>query len=122
MAAKEVVECRRPASRDAHGRMRISRWWRPGAAAILRANSSKRPRDHRGSRPYAARFQETRLRQVQAAEPLCLGRPGERAASLLLLRDGHDGGDRKSVVSGKSVSVRVDLGGRRIIKKKNHIQ
>src|SRR3546814_17352475 len=28
------------------------------------------------------------------------------------------GRDRKSVVSGKSVSVRVDLGGRRIIKKK----
>src|SRR3546814_12462816 len=28
------------------------------------------------------------------------------------------GGDRKSVVSGKSVSVSVDLGGRRIIKKK----
>src|SRR3546814_14536846 len=33
-----------------------------------------------------------------------------------------DGGplDRKSVVSGKSVSARVDLGGRRIIKKKNN--
>src|SRR3546814_13179220 len=30
--------------------------------------------------------------------------------------------DRKSVVLGKSVSVRVDLGGRRIIKKKNLIQ
>src|SRR3546814_19603172 len=30
--------------------------------------------------------------------------------------------DRKSVVSGKSVSVRVDLGGRRIIKKKNKHQ
>src|SRR3546814_12173965 len=29
--------------------------------------------------------------------------------------------DRKSVVTGKSVSVRVDLGGRRIIKKKNKI-
>src|SRR3546814_3246146 len=29
--------------------------------------------------------------------------------------------DRKSVVEGKSVSVRVDLGGRRIIKKKTHI-
>src|SRR3546814_19916451 len=28
--------------------------------------------------------------------------------------------DRKSVVSGKSVSVRVDLGGRRIIKKKDN--
>src|SRR3546814_19503113 len=32
--------------------------------------------------------------------------------------DGGRAGDRKSVVSGKSVSVRVDLGGRRIIKKK----
>src|SRR3546814_15374546 len=30
--------------------------------------------------------------------------------------------DRKSVVSGKSVSVRVDLGGPRIIKKKNRTQ
>src|SRR3546814_16849348 len=29
-------------------------------------------------------------------------------------------GDRKSVVSGKSVSVRVDLGGRRLIKKKKN--
>src|SRR3546814_19618134 len=29
--------------------------------------------------------------------------------------------DRKSVVSGKSVSVRVDLGGRRIIKKNTNI-
>src|SRR3546814_15085479 len=28
--------------------------------------------------------------------------------------------DRKSVVSGKSVSIRVELGGRRIIKKKKH--
>src|SRR3546814_5509959 len=28
--------------------------------------------------------------------------------------------DRKSVVSGRSVSVRVDLGGRRILKKKHH--
>src|SRR3546814_16046868 len=30
----------------------------------------------------------------------------------------EQGSDRKSVVEGKSVSVRVDLGGRRIIKKK----
>src|SRR3546814_13621765 len=34
--------------------------------------------------------------------------------------DNEDLKDRKSVVSGKSVSVRVDLGGRRIIKKKNN--
>src|SRR3546814_17316781 len=32
---------------------------------------------------------------------------------------GVDLTDRKSVVSGKSVSVRVDLGGRRIINKRN---
>src|SRR3546814_294726 len=32
-----------------------------------------------------------------------------------------DPADRKSVVSGKSVSVRVDLGGRRILKKTNNI-
>src|SRR3546814_14204848 len=54
---------------------------------------------------------------------LFLGRCAER-----LHRQQHGGagrlglevaqGDRKSVVSGKSVSVRVDLGGRRIIKKK----
>src|SRR3546814_3934519 len=31
---------------------------------------------------------------------------------------GSGSGDRKSVVKGKSVSVRVDLGGRRIIKQK----
>src|SRR3546814_13809069 len=30
--------------------------------------------------------------------------------------------DRKSVVSGKSVSVRVDLGGRRILKKKQQLK
>src|SRR3546814_21072517 len=35
------------------------------------------------------------------------------------LRVADDKGDRKSVVSGKSGSVRVDIGGRRIIKTKN---
>src|SRR3546814_12824611 len=35
------------------------------------------------------------------------------------LRAGFAEVDRKSVVSGKSVSVRVDLGGRRIIQKQN---
>src|SRR3546814_18244227 len=40
---------------------------------------------------------------------------------ILLHRDEHPpAGDRKSVVEGESVSVRVDLGGRRIIKKKNN--
>src|SRR3546814_15561419 len=46
---------------------------------------------------------------VLAAGTLAVsGQLGDQAAT----------GDRKSVVSGKSVSVRVDLGGRRIIKKK----
>src|SRR3546814_14848048 len=42
-----------------------------------------------------------------------------RGAASLRIRSS----DRKSVVQGKSVSVRVDVGGRRIIKKKsNHRQ
>src|SRR3546814_13292512 len=41
-----------------------------------------------------------------------------RQDACVMLEIGVDHGDRKSVVSGKSVSVRVDLGGRRIIKKK----
>src|SRR3546814_17753184 len=45
----------------------------------------------------------------------------ERGAWFLFLPNySPDLKDRKSVVSGKSVSVRVDLGGRRIIKKKNN--
>src|SRR3546814_15911376 len=45
----------------------------------------------------------------------------EDAAGFLGMMDA-DEEDRKSVVSGKSVSVRVDLGGRRIIKKKTQQQ
>src|SRR3546814_17214632 len=40
------------------------------------------------------------------------------ALAEVLANHGIDRIDRKSVVEGKSVSVRVDLGGRRIIKKK----
>src|SRR3546814_13341902 len=41
-----------------------------------------------------------------------------RTIALVLRRHPSGAPDRKSVVWGKSVSVRVDLGGRRIIKKK----
>src|SRR3546814_16843981 len=60
----------------------------------------------------------------------CLGsadvRVSRHDAGTILLRaiklTGNPGtGDRKSVVSGKSVSVRVDLGGRRLIKKKKKV-
>src|SRR3546814_14268895 len=49
-----------------------------------------------------------------------LARPDPRREHGVVERDdeGLAGRDRKSVVSGKRVSVRVDLGGRRIIKKK----
>src|SRR3546814_18367050 len=45
---------------------------------------------------------------------LCAGMPINRIFQTF----GMPMGDRKSVVEGKSVSVRVDLGGRRILKKK----
>src|SRR3546814_18325543 len=56
----------------------------------------------------------------------CKGSPMEDFIDNLAAQEGWTesttktvlAGDRKSVVSGKSVSVRVDLGGRRIIKKK----
>src|SRR3546814_10936636 len=61
----------------------------------------------------------------RAAPVLAARRRGRTAAHLrggpLRGRVAAPPGDRKSVVEGKSVSVRVDLGGRRIIKKKNHI-
>src|SRR3546814_20261464 len=44
-----------------------------------------------------------------------------RIPQIVELNIGHSiVADRKTVVSGKSVSVRVDLGGRRSRKKKNH--
>src|SRR3546814_19482063 len=46
------------------------------------------------------------------------GRSADKLAEVRDLVGAPAGTDRKSVVEGKSVSVRVDLGGRRIIKKK----
>src|SRR3546814_18152898 len=55
-------------------------------------------------------------------EPAAGAEGGERPHRLLAAHRGllrlRLPSDRKSVVEGKSVSVRVDLGGRRIIKKK----
>src|SRR3546814_15338289 len=54
--------------------------------------------------------------------PMSFSSGGKQYVSVLV---GYGGSaavtrDRKSVVEGKSVSVRVDLGGSRIIKKKKH--
>src|SRR3546814_20512433 len=62
------------------------------------------------------------LPPVVAAPTFAIRKP---AVAVFLLDDYVSPGimfaDRKSVVEGKSVSVLVDLGGRRIIKKKQHI-
>src|SRR3546814_14452331 len=47
---------------------------------------------------------------------------GQRQHEVLAERIVHSEGNRKSVVSGKSVSVRVELGGRRLLKKKKQLQ
>src|SRR3546814_16285561 len=57
----------------------------------------------------------------EAATAVSRGRAGGAAPARPQAGHRHkgaDGADRKSVGEGKSVSVRVDLGGRRIIKKK----
>src|SRR3546814_12859199 len=66
------------------------------------------------------------LGQLSVAErPIVTHQAGEKHLASLRAEYEKNGvhavchADRKSVVKGKSVSVRVDLGGRRIIKKKN---
>src|SRR3546814_1146152 len=65
---------------------------------------------------------ETEIRFEQGVQALqqqaASGQQGKRRGNLECDQPPAQSGDRKSVVSGKRVSVRVDLGGRRIIKKK----
>src|SRR3546814_16697613 len=87
--------------------LRIKRGAHPQAAGIdavravlgLFAETVDQPAPHR--------LDEIATDAIELAQPLA-----HRAERL--------GIDRKSVVSGKGVSVRVDLGGRRIIKKKKN--
>src|SRR3546814_13518745 len=53
------------------------------------------------------------LQKVQLGQPVRIAKPRSPGSAAK-----PQPADRKSVVSGKGVSVRVDLGGRRIIKKK----
>src|SRR3546814_13743844 len=93
-------------------RRRRARSARP-AAALQPARHGAQRRLHGARRPGAA-VERVGGRSRVALTRLfasCLRKPGGRHS--------REGGDRKSVVWGKSVAVRVDLGGRRSIKKKN---
>src|SRR3546814_11784230 len=87
--------------------MRISDWSSDVCSSDLvagRLNVSRQPVTHALAVLKAQGFLEASGRQGLTVAPI--------DPALL---------DRKSVVEGKSVSVRVDLGGRRIIKKKHII-
>src|SRR3546814_17376327 len=93
---------------------------KPGAEPSLRPeeqheNQARHDRRY-GERQIDEGYEQTLARKIEFGD-----RPGCGKAQKHVERyaDGRDQkGDRKRVVSGKSVSVRVDLGGRRLIKKK----
>src|SRR3546814_14191386 len=75
------------------------------------------------------RYEDHHRRPARPADLVEADRPGIEERRFQVEDDEEDRdeveshvADRKSVVSGKSVSVRVDLGGRRLIKQKNNIQ
>src|SRR3546814_11788907 len=80
------------------------------AGAVVDDNHRLGARQHRELFLGGERTDAT-IDQRDLAEQAQVGHTGHR-------RNHAEAGDRKSVVSGKSVSVRVALGGRRIIKKK----
>src|SRR3546814_20596679 len=103
--------------------MRISDWSSDVCSSDL--PGPRRPVVVRPSRRPGRRWRcENAAREPGVDIIACLRSPDRRHPGghddLLAWRQLHHlaRGDRKSVVWGKSVSVRVDLGGRRVIKKK----
>src|SRR3546814_15005196 len=93
--------------------MRISDWSSDVCSSDLAEAGARRGAAARDSRAPEARLRRADRRLAEA-------RP---AADALPPAVEAGGGDRKSDVSGKSVSGRVDPGGSRIIKKKNtHVE
>src|SRR3546814_20582249 len=103
--------------------MRISDWSSDVCSSDLTPTGPGRPGNLRKPlppphRPFSPPAAAARLgrRAYRRDEIGCLDKRRPTTSLLPSMED------RKSVVSGKSVSVRVDLGGRRIIKKKNNNQ
>src|SRR3546814_20528611 len=96
--------------------MRISDWSSDVCSSDL---LGRHHGDEEGGRPLVAEPQDRTVDQAERIQhrvdiaPLAQEREPDDARSEI--------GDRKGVVEGKSVSVRVDLGGRRIIKNKSTI-
>src|SRR3546814_20272055 len=90
--------------------MRISDWSSDVCSSDL--DGEELPLPHRIAGGKAVQHQ----RGARLTRAIDQRRP-HRADRELILRPGEDCPDRKSVVKGKSVSVRVDTGGRRTIQK-----
>src|SRR3546814_19182819 len=103
--------------------MRISDWSSDVCSSDLRLRCQRsgpvRSDPGRSQRRTAAVFAQMAIEPERGLQPAAGWRePNHGHDDLLTKQIAGRSGDRKSVVSGKSVSVRVDLGGRRIIKKK----
>src|SRR3546814_13626299 len=101
--------------------MLISDWSSDVCSSDLRRC---RPRRRRGRETDTILFARARLKGgAMTAESQQVAAGADSAATLADTgHHGHAHQDRKSVVSGKSVSVRVDRGGRRILQKKKNKQ
>src|SRR3546814_16844034 len=104
--------------------MRISDWSSDVCSSDLRRcrAGGHPPRCHRSRCRWPARLPNRDRAAPIRNRPFVARAGNDETVGLALFA--HQGvrsaqpGDRKSVVSGKRVSVRVDLGGRRVIKKK----
>src|SRR3546814_12139901 len=99
-------------------------WLSSHQGVLGRHRAAVAPRHHRRLLP---RFHSRRRRIRHPRPARRIGDPDDRqdAVERILQQSRLAallGRDRKSAVEGKSVSVRVDLGGRRFIKKKNNIE
>src|SRR3546814_11131283 len=106
--------------------MRISDWSSDVCSSDLKAKAHTRRRTIDDTEQRLVHTRQPRHRHMQCACKLAYGCSAIVAGSLhhanvsAHAEQSSRAGDRKSVVKGKSVSVRVDLGGPRIIKNKKN--